>query len=129
MNCKPCTHTQRDRIDADLIRGRPLRAISSEYGCSLGSLSRHRQHVRELIREHVTGDREERGSNLFNRVEKLVGEAEEILASAKSEKNLSCVYERSDCGWQALGVVREIVRGNSCSECAGDPVHAADSCK
>lgn len=88
MNCKPCTHAQRDRIDADLIHGRPLRTMVAEYGCSLGSLSRHRQHVRELIREHISGEREERGGALVNRVEQVLARAKELVETAMTQKNV-----------------------------------------
>jgi hypothetical protein len=88
MDCKPCTHPRRDEIDRNLIHGRPLRAIAAEYGCSLGGLSRHTKHVREVIRERITGEREERAGALLNRVEEVLEQAKVLVDVAKAQNNV-----------------------------------------
>jgi hypothetical protein len=86
--CKPCRHPLRDEIDAKLVAGTPLRTLRDSYHISLGSLSRHREHVKNMIRERTDGQRQEHGSELLARVLRLAGEAEEILQSAKAASNL-----------------------------------------
>ena len=91
-SCKACIHPDRASIDHQIVNGVPFRTIAATYSLSLGGLSRHRDHVRELLVEAMqarAGERAELGSNLTNRVEKLLGVAEEILTTAKSEKNLT----------------------------------------
>jgi hypothetical protein len=92
MACKACVHPSRDQIDRRLIDGTPLRDIAASTGLSLGGLSRHRTHLRQTLglalKERGDDERAENGSDLLQRVQKLVGEAEEILATAKSNGNL-----------------------------------------
>jgi hypothetical protein len=85
--CRACVHPDRDRIDLDIINGQPLRAITSWSGLSLGGLSRHREHVKELIRERSATEREEHASSLVQRVTRLVGKAEKFVEVAEAEKN------------------------------------------
>lgn len=51
--CSICRHSQRSRIDQDLMAGRDLRALADEFGLRPSTLRGHRD-------EHVTGRREAR---------------------------------------------------------------------
>jgi len=87
MNCAGCLHPNRDALDDQLVRGVPYRTIANTFQLSLGSISRHKHHVREMIQTRTQSEREEHGSALLARVERLVGEAEEILRLAKSKED------------------------------------------
>lgn len=54
---------------------------------SLGAICRHRKHVKEMIQAYSPAEAHERGGALYNRVERLVGEAEQILAAAKAKED------------------------------------------
>jgi hypothetical protein len=90
--CKPCHHKNRPRIDAQMIDGTPYRIILTENpDLSLGSLSRHRAHIKQALASAMSlraVERAENGSELLQRVLRLAGEAEGILEDAKSSKNL-----------------------------------------
>jgi hypothetical protein len=90
MACKLDHHPQRDKIDQQYIAGTPLRSICATFGVSLGVAHRHKACIREVLSQamqHEQGEREEHGSMLVDRVTKLAGEAEELVAIAKAEKN------------------------------------------
>ena len=87
MNCRTCCHAKRAEIDQQIIAGTPYRIISQTYGLSLGAISRHKEHVKQTLGEAIQrrdGERQEQGSTLLNRVERLVDEAEGVLTCAKS---------------------------------------------
>ena len=89
-HCKPCGHPLRTEIDTEIVKGVPLRVISQAFTISTGSLCRHKAHIRAdlaLAIQSQPGEREERGSALYNRIEKLVCEAEAILVSAKAKED------------------------------------------
>jgi hypothetical protein len=85
MNCAGCLHPNRDALDAQLVAGVPYRAISATFNLSLGAISRHKRHVKEMIQARTTTEMSEHSSTLYNRVERLVDEAEQILAKAKAK--------------------------------------------
>jgi hypothetical protein len=90
MNCRGCVHAKRAEIDQAIIAGTAYRIISQTYGLSLGAISRHKEHVKQTLGEAIQrrdGERQERGSHLLERVERLVGEAEGILVCAKSSQD------------------------------------------
>jgi hypothetical protein len=88
MGCRTCNHRDRDEIDQQIVSGTALRSISATFNVSLGALHRHKEHVKNMIRERTREQRTEHGSDLLQRTEKLVAEALEILATAKSTGNL-----------------------------------------
>jgi hypothetical protein len=92
MSCKACRHPQRDTIDRQLIAGTPLRHIVASTGLSLGGLSRHRTHLKQMmgdaLKDRTESERVENGSDLLQRVQKLVDEAEGVLQAAKAAGNL-----------------------------------------
>lgn len=86
--CRFCFHPQRDTIDRLYVKNTPLRTIIQSFGGSLGAAHRHKAHVTDLIRARTDGEREEHAGNLLARVQRLAGEAEGILATAKAAGNL-----------------------------------------
>jgi hypothetical protein len=91
--CRPCVHPNRDQIDRQLVDGIPYRTIGARFDVSLGSLSRHKAHVVQLLKERAPAEREEHGhdllSDLLARVERVVTKTEEVLATAKAGKHFS----------------------------------------
>jgi hypothetical protein len=90
MNCRPCFHPSRHEIDRQIVAGVPLRSIARSFGVSLGAVHRHKEHVKEALaaaRQSREKDDAKHGSALYERVEKLVSEAEEILAAAKAKND------------------------------------------
>ncbi len=89
--CKACSHPNRQQIDNELVSGVPVRTIIAQFPTlSLGGITRHKQCIRESLaqaQERSTGQGEERGSALLERVLRLAGEAEEILKAAKSSND------------------------------------------
>jgi hypothetical protein len=88
MNCVACLHRDRDLLDAQLVAGVPYRAIANTFDLSLGSISRHRRHLVDMVKERTTSERGEHAGVLLNRVESLLDEAKGILADAKAAKDL-----------------------------------------
>jgi hypothetical protein len=86
MNCAGCLHRDRDQLDAQLVAGIPYRTIASTFDLSLGAISRHKRHVQEMIQARTAEETAAHGSALLDRVTKLVGEAEEILAAGEGEE-------------------------------------------
>jgi hypothetical protein len=89
MECRACRHPNRDAIDRELVSGVPLRDIVASSGLSLGGLVRHKDHVREMIKERLPAERAEHGSVLLDRVGKLADRAEALLAVAESKSNVT----------------------------------------
>jgi len=90
MACKLDRHPRRDELDRQIINGVNYRSICATFNTTLGTVHRHKQCIKELLNEAEAkgaGERAERGSALYNRVEKLVREAEEILAAAKAKND------------------------------------------
>jgi hypothetical protein len=93
MQSRVFTHPQRDRIDRELLAGVGYRTISAWSGVSIGALSRYRVHLKQTLglalKDRTPGESAEHGTVLLARVQRLVGEAEEILATAKTDKNFT----------------------------------------
>ena len=87
-HCKFCFDPRRNEIDRQYVGGVPLRAIIRTFGGSLGAAHRHRQHVIDLMKARTPSENAEHSSDLLQRVQKLVDEAEVILKDAKATKNL-----------------------------------------
>jgi hypothetical protein len=103
--CGPCSHPNRDQIDLELINGASFRRIAASFNLSLGAISRHKAHVKEMIRERTQDQREEHGGVLVSRVEKLAAAAEEILAMAKADKNLNAATGAINAATRLLELV------------------------
>lgn len=88
-HCKPCGDSRRTEIDTQLVRGAPLRSVSAAFGISVGSLHRHKEHIKAdlaLAIRSAPGPREERASGLLSRVEELITEAKTICTEARTDK-------------------------------------------
>jgi hypothetical protein len=91
MACKLDRHPRRDELDRAMVNGVDYRTICATFGASLGTLNRHKSCIKELLREAIQSgqaERGEQGSNLLARVEQLITTTEEILATAKTDKDL-----------------------------------------
>jgi len=87
MACKLDRHPNRDELDRQMVNGVSYRSICATFGTTLGTLNRHKQCIKELLNQAMVkgqGERAERGSALYDRVERLVTAAEEVLASARA---------------------------------------------
>jgi hypothetical protein len=89
--CKACCDPRRDQIDSQIIAGTPLRTLVASTGISLGALSRHKSHIKQMVglalNERTQEEKEEHGSALLQRVLRLTDEAEKILAAASAKKD------------------------------------------
>jgi hypothetical protein len=92
--CGLCRHPDSNQLDALYLSNTPLRAIVAAANAnptgphvSLGQAHRHKQHVKDLIRERLPAARQEHACHLLERVEKLIGEAEGVLVCAKSSQD------------------------------------------
>jgi hypothetical protein len=72
-----------------MVDGVAYRTIAAEFSVSLGSLSRHRAHIVEVLKARSAGEREEHSSDLLKRVGKLADAAEEILTAARTKDNFT----------------------------------------
>jgi hypothetical protein len=92
MRCKACFHHSRTQIDEQIVAGVPLRSVSASFNLSLGSLHRHKSHIRQALSEAIVlrdGEGTERGSALLSRIEEVISEAKSIAAMAKAEKSFA----------------------------------------
>ena len=86
--CTICTHPQRKAIDAALATGTPYRQIATRYETSVAALRRHKAgHLGpQLVKagERAAEKRvEKHAESLVARIDRLVTDAEAILAAAK----------------------------------------------
>jgi hypothetical protein len=91
MGCRLDSHPDRAEIDQVYIKGASLRQISARYNCSLGTAHRHKQCIKEALRDAMSseqGELREHGSDLLQRVHELADEAIGILETAKANGNL-----------------------------------------
>lgn len=90
MACKLDRHPRRHEIDQLLVNGTPIRTICATFNVTVGTVHRHKTCIKELLSQAMRtdqGERAERGSALYDRVEKLVAAAEEILVAAKAKND------------------------------------------
>jgi hypothetical protein len=88
MHCSCCNHPNRDQLDHQLVSGASYRLIRSTFHVSLGAISRHKVHVKEMIQARTADERREHASDLLGRVQKLADEAIGLLESAKAAGNI-----------------------------------------
>jgi hypothetical protein len=105
MHCRACHHPDRDKVDADLVAGVPVRQIHALTGLSLGGLTRHKEHVREIIRERQPSERAELAVSLVSRVERVINEAETILSTAKACGDLKAAVAALNANLKALEMI------------------------
>ena len=111
MPCKPCSHRDRILVDQQLIDGQPIRAISARTGLSVGSLHRHKSHIRiELGRAAQAREASdsERGSELLIRVNDVIRTAQELLVAAKADKSYTAAVAALNTIVRALEVIGKV---------------------
>jgi len=84
-SCTVCTHPKKAEIDAALVAGIMLQAISKTFGVSRYAVGRHSHHVIELVGKPKEPNK---GSDAASMIEELL-ELEEHLASlyATAQRN------------------------------------------
>jgi hypothetical protein len=106
--CKGCAHPQRVQIDADLVANVPFRKIIAYSGMSLGSISRHREHLKTEL-AHAYKAREsanaEHAGNLINRIDNVISEAQDILSHAKAKGDIKAAISALGAITRALELV------------------------
>ncbi len=85
--CAVCIHRDRDSIDEAIASGVPIRKIARQHNISKDSVYRHAQnHLPETVKKAHAIKEAGRASELLDRVETLVSEAEGLLKHGKDEK-------------------------------------------
>src|SRR5579862_3913905 len=111
MSCRACKHPSRDQIDRDITDGKPLRAIVAYSGLSLGGLVRHKDHIRDLLKDAMrtrASESAEHADDLVLRIERVVTAAEEILTAAKSEKSFGPATQALNSVLRALELIARL---------------------
>ena len=81
--CTICAHADRERIDADLVRGSSYRATAEKYTVGRMALQRHRRHLDQtLIRAHDIHE-VARADDLLAEVRGLLDHSRGLLARAE----------------------------------------------
>jgi hypothetical protein len=84
--CTVCLHDGRDRIDEDLVAGRPYRDIAARDGVSISALSRHRQrHLSPAIVALAAETEAVHGETLLGQLRSLYRRVGVILESAERD--------------------------------------------
>ena len=111
--CKICIRSDRSTIDKKIAAGVSYRRIGSEFGLSLGLLSRHRPHITQEIQTLVAAERNtERVSSLagglLERLETVIAEAQSICAEAKAAKSYASAVSALNAVTRNLQLVGRI---------------------
>lgn len=89
--CKTCSHAQVDEINAGIVGGVTLADLSKRYGVDTKALGRHK--AGHLAPSLIRVAQEERaaapGRSLLARIERLISEAEDVMAVAKADGKAS----------------------------------------
>jgi len=86
--CTICRHAGREKIDADLVAGIPLRRIAAQSGTSTGALQRHRCHIAAGVIHAAETCEHEQGSSLLEKIHAMEAEAQRLGKKAESEGDL-----------------------------------------
>lgn len=111
MRCKACDHPNVTTINQQIVAGATLRALVASTGVSLGVLSRHRGHIKDLLRESIAreqGERAVHGRSLLNRVEELVDEAQDIVRLAKADKKYAAASNALNSVGRSLELIGKL---------------------
>jgi hypothetical protein len=85
-----CSHDDRESIDVAIVEGKSERAIASRFDVSRGAVQRHKaDHVSAALHAVVVERGEEHARTLVNRCERLLGDAETFLETAKASGNVT----------------------------------------
>jgi hypothetical protein len=86
--CTICHHREREKIDADLVAGVPLRRIAAQSGTSTGALQRHRCHIAAEVVHAAETCEHERGTSLLEKINAMEAEAQRLGKKAEQEGDL-----------------------------------------
>jgi len=96
--CSVCACKDVEKINAGIIEGVPLAALSSEYGVTQSALYRHKIHIPEQLVKAREVKETAAADNLMERVASLNSKAEDVYKKALKSQNLNA----------AIGAVREL---------------------
>jgi hypothetical protein len=90
--CTACTHPERDKIDAALLRGIGLMPVAKKFGLTKSSVARHRANCvrKELVAmtlEREVADRGARDGNPFAELDRQESHANRIRGRAEKAGN------------------------------------------
>lgn len=105
-SCGICSHPERAAIDAAMVDGASLRAISGQYGTSKSALDRHRKCIPAALAKAKQAVEVADATSLLSRIERLVSRCEIICEKAMAEGSWT----------PAIGATREL---RSCLELIG----------
>jgi hypothetical protein len=93
-----CAHADADKINAKIIEGATLDALSKAYGLTMAALHRHKKHIpAQLVKAH---DAQEvaAADSLMGRIAALNAKAEDVYGQAIKAENLTA----------AIAAIREL---------------------
>jgi hypothetical protein len=90
--CTICSHERRAAIDAALVDGTPLRAISGRFGTTKSAVDRHRKHLAPALTKAKQAEEVAEATSLLSRVEKLMSRVEAIAELTTQEAGLATGY-------------------------------------
>src|SRR5580704_669381 len=108
MNCAGCLHRDRYSLDTQIVQGVPYRTLSATFSLSLGALSRHRRHVKEMLAARGPAEASEHGSALLARVEEVITEAKAILVEARANKSFGPATQAVNAITRALELIGRV---------------------
>ena len=86
MTCNICSHPSRLQIDREIVAGRSLRAIATEYGLSSSSLARHRaRHLSRQLLKSAGAKQALDAQRLLDDVEAMRSRILEILDKCRAK--------------------------------------------
>jgi len=89
----------------------PLRRIATLTGLSLGSLYRHKAHIRDALSQAMDARAEEsarHNGDLLRRIEKVIEDAEGILLEARAAKSFGPATQALNSITRALELIARI---------------------
>jgi hypothetical protein len=91
--CKVCVHEERERIELDIINQVPYVQIEAQYGMSIASVSRHKDHMAERIAQAKRAEDVASGGTLLERLEILERDARRIAKTAEENDRLAVALQ------------------------------------
>lgn len=87
--CTVCDHSQREKIDRQLVCGESYRTISDHFGLSKTALIRHKEsHIPDALVKAQDAGEAAQADDLLAQVKALQSEAQSILGEARAAGDL-----------------------------------------
>jgi hypothetical protein len=96
--CTVCAHADADRINAEIVEGATLDALSKAYGLTMAALHRHKKHIPAQLVKAQEAQEVAAADTLMGRIVALDTKAENVYRQAAAAKNLNA----------AIAAVREL---------------------